>query len=59
MEWVEAAVEIGRCRGGSVVLCVDLQGGARMEIGDSSQVALAAELLCALAARDFTGAVRC
>ena len=52
-------MEIGRCRGGSVVLCVDLQGGARMEIGDSSQVALAAELLCALAARDFTGAVRC
>jgi hypothetical protein len=59
LEWVEAAVETGRCRGGSVVLCVDLPGGARMEIGDGSQLALAAELLCALAARDFTGAVRC
>lgn len=40
-------------------VCVDLPGGARMEIGDGSQLALAAELLCALAARDFTGAVRC
>lgn len=59
LEWVEAAVETGRCRGGSVVLCVDLPGGARMEIGDGAQAAMAAELLCALAARDFTGAVRC
>lgn len=53
----EAAVDAERCCGGAVVL--DLPGGARMEIGDGAQVVLAAELLSALAARDFTGAVRC
>jgi len=51
LQWVEAVVEKdavapGRKCGG---LSVHLPGGARMEIGDARQAALAAELLRALA----------
>lgn len=51
--WVEASVEglePPRAKGGchSGALMVQLPGGARLEIGDSGQAALAAELLRAL-----------
>ena len=46
LEWVEAGVvsAVGAARG----LVVHLPGGARIEVGDASQAALAAELLRAL-----------
>src|ERR1700679_3053622 len=52
LQWVEAVIEKD---GGTTgqrrdALSVHLPGGARLEIGDSRQVALAAELLRALAA---------
>jgi len=53
LQWVEAVIEKD---GGTTgqrrdALSVHLPGGARLEIGDSRQVALAAELLRALAAQ--------
>ena len=49
LPWVEVAVEVPRATG-STALSVHLPGGARMEIADSSQAAVAAELLRVLAA---------
>jgi hypothetical protein len=51
LQWVEAVVEKDAISSGSrrEMLSVHLPGGARLEIGDSRQVALAAELLRALA----------
>ena len=50
LRWVEAVPEGGRPPAAARALVVHLQCGARMEIGDASQAALAAELLRALGA---------
>ena len=50
VRWVEACVEgveVQAAKGGTP-LVVQLPGGARLEIGDSGQAALAAELIRAL-----------
>ncbi|MEO6788641.1 MAG: IS66 family insertion sequence element accessory protein TnpB [Chthoniobacteraceae bacterium] len=52
LRWVEA---VSTAAGGG--LCVHLPGGARMEVADRVQAALAAELVRALAAD--TGPARC
>lgn len=52
LQWVEASVTDG---GATRALLVHLPGGARTEIGDAAQAALAAELLRALVA----GGTRC
>jgi hypothetical protein len=54
LQWVEAVVEKDRVLPGSrsAGLSVHLPGGARLEIGDGRQVALAAELLRALASQN-------
>ncbi len=46
LRWVEATLGAS---GAGCVLCVHLPGGARIEMGDAAQVALAAQLLRALA----------
>ena len=53
LQWVEAVIEKDGVTTGQRrdALSVHLPGGARLEIGDSRQVALAAELLRALAAQ--------
>jgi hypothetical protein len=49
MQWVEACVEGVEAQAkGASPLVVQLPGGARLEIGDSGQAALAAELIRAL-----------
>ena len=50
MRWLEAVVEQNKLPGGSAqnVLVVQLPGGARMEIADAAQAALAAVLLRSL-----------
>jgi hypothetical protein len=50
LKWVEAVPEEVRAAAAARALVVHLQCGARMEIGDASQAALAAELLRALGA---------
>ena len=50
LKWVEAVPEQARPSPAVCALVVHLPGGARMEVGDASQVALAAELLRALGA---------
>jgi hypothetical protein len=51
VRWLEAVVEQGQTSGGKrpLALVVELPGGARMEISDANQAALAADLLQALA----------
>jgi transposase-like protein len=49
LKWVEAAVEAG-AESGARALVVHLPGGARMEVADAAQAALAAVLLRALEA---------
>ena len=53
LQWMEAVIEKDAVPTGQRrdFLSVHLPGGARLEIGDSRQVALAAELLRALAAQ--------
>ncbi len=53
LQWVEAVIEKDGVTTGQRrdALSVHLPGGARLEIGDSRQVVLAAELLRALAAQ--------
>lgn len=48
LQWVEAVVEKEASSSGKGMLSVHLPGGARMEIGDVRQAALAGELLRAL-----------
>jgi len=48
LQWVEAVVEKENASAGKGMLSVHLPGGARMEVGDARQAALAAELLRAL-----------
>jgi len=52
VRWLEAVVEgtgvSAMAAAGGVALWVHLPGGARLEIGNSGQVALATELLCSL-----------
>jgi hypothetical protein len=48
LQWVEAVVEKETDSAGLTTISVHLPGGARLEIVDSRQVALAAELLRAL-----------
>jgi hypothetical protein len=50
LRWVEAVPEDGRPSAAARVLVVHLPGGARMEIADGPQVAIAAGLLRALGA---------
>ena len=50
MKWVEAVPEDGMSPAAACALVVHLRCGARMEVGDASQVALAAGLLRALGA---------
>jgi len=50
LKWVEAVPEDVKPSPAARALVVHLQCGARMEIGDASQAALAAELLSALGA---------
>jgi transposase-like protein len=51
VQWLEAVVERAKTSGlpGTTALIVALPGGARMEIGDAQQAALAALLLRSLA----------
>lgn len=53
LAWVEAVVRTAA--GG---LCIELPGGARMEIADGAQARLAAEVLRALGGQQDTGATR-
>ena len=50
LKWVEAVPEQARPSPAMCALVVHLPGGARMEVGDASQVAIAAGLLRALGA---------
>jgi transposase-like protein len=50
LKWVEAVPEQARPSPAMCALVVHLPGGARMEVGDAAQVALAAGLLRALGA---------
>jgi hypothetical protein len=50
LKWVEAVPEDGKPSSAARVLVVHLPGGARMEIADGPQVAIAAGLLRALGA---------
>ena len=52
LKWVEAVPEEAGASPAAHALVVHLQCGARMEIGDASQAALAAELLRALGAAE-------
>ena len=47
LQWVEATVDEAKA-GAARTLTVHLPGGARLEVGDSAQVVLAAQLLRAL-----------
>ena len=47
-QWVEATVDAAKV-GAARTLIVHLPGGARLEVGDAAQVAMAAQLLRALA----------
>ena len=52
LKWVEAVPEDGKPSSAARVLVVHLPGGARMEIADGPQVAIAAGLLRALGAAE-------
>ena len=52
LKWVEAVPEDGRPSAATRVLVVHLPGGARMEIADGAQVAIAAGLLRVLGAAE-------